>query len=340
MEPGCNITLDDVITDTSPCAFPVTLFSKTGKMYRVSCGKCYRCLKKRKMAFVNRLCYEHEAAKRTYWITLTYSDENIPTLEVSDGKEFESPQIHTYKVLNHVDVQLFLKRLRKSLNAYNCKLRYFMVGEYGPTTLRPHYHMLLFLDKVVTINIISQMLHDEWESRYGFFMLDIATKERFNYCAKYCIRPNLDLDVYRIRPPYMRCSKGIGKQFITDEKTKYYKNLITSSETLPKASVLVRDGFRFSMPRYYLDKIFSVHEKRQIAFKKQITSTRMAEDKRLFIDKLYRDYDRFKKEGDWKRMETLGESIDVYHKSVGEIARNRERNHEKWFADQLKRAKI
>ena len=63
------------------------------------------------------------------FLTLTYDDENMP--HTYDGKQN----------LDKRDVQAFLKRLRKG---YPTKLRYFMVGEYGEKTQRPHYHLALF----------------------------------------------------------------------------------------------------------------------------------------------------------------------------------------------------
>ena len=51
-------------------------------------------------------------------------------------KRPESVQILLYE-----DIQKFLKRLRK---AYRGKLRYFVAGEYGEQTARPHYHMILY----------------------------------------------------------------------------------------------------------------------------------------------------------------------------------------------------
>lgn len=58
------------------------------------------------------------------FITLTYNEAHKPLCN--------SVQIRDY--------QLFLKRLRK----HHGKFRYFLVGEYGETNHRPHYHAILF----------------------------------------------------------------------------------------------------------------------------------------------------------------------------------------------------
>jgi hypothetical protein len=58
--------------------------------------------------------------------------------------------------LNYVDVQNYIKRLRKhlfkKLGTYE-SLHFFAVGEYGPVHFRPHYHLLLFTnsDKVASV---------------------------------------------------------------------------------------------------------------------------------------------------------------------------------------------
>lgn len=64
----------------------------------------------------------HEASS---FITLTYTDENLPP----DSS------------LSSRDLQLFMKRIRK---AHGKSLRFFGVGEYGDETQRPHYHLALF----------------------------------------------------------------------------------------------------------------------------------------------------------------------------------------------------
>ena len=58
--------------------------------------------------------------------------------------------------LNYVDVQNYIKRLRKylfqQLGSYE-SLHFYAVGEYGPVHFRPHYHLLLFTnsDKVAEV---------------------------------------------------------------------------------------------------------------------------------------------------------------------------------------------
>lgn len=58
--------------------------------------------------------------------------------------------------LNYVDVQNYIKRLRKhlfqKLGSYET-LHFYAVGEYGPVHFRPHYHLLLFTnsDKVAEV---------------------------------------------------------------------------------------------------------------------------------------------------------------------------------------------
>lgn len=60
------------------------------------------------------------------FVTLTYSDENLPELGSL--------------VPRHV--QLFLKKVRKAVQP--ARLRFFCVGEYGDRSSRPHYHLALF----------------------------------------------------------------------------------------------------------------------------------------------------------------------------------------------------
>lgn len=64
------------------------------------------------------------------------------------------------------DVQLFLKRVRKSLSKYSDeKIRYYAVSEYGPKTFRAHYHVLFFYDKPETNKYFRRCVRIGWSEK-------------------------------------------------------------------------------------------------------------------------------------------------------------------------------
>lgn len=69
--------------------------------------------------------HEKRLHRVSSFVTLTYDNENLP----SGGS------------LNKRDLQLFMKRLRKSRGP---GVRFYACGEYGEQTMRPHYHAILF----------------------------------------------------------------------------------------------------------------------------------------------------------------------------------------------------
>lgn len=93
------------------------------------CGKCAACLSKRRRTWAHRIMLEslHHAGKSTF-VTLTYAEDKIP-------KDAEG-----IPTLSTRDVRDWLKRLRKAVG----KVRYFVVGEYGDVTSRPHLHAALW----------------------------------------------------------------------------------------------------------------------------------------------------------------------------------------------------
>lgn len=74
------------------------------------------------------------------FVTLTYDDEHL-VFAPGDLPE-----------LSPLDVQLFLKRLRKAYQTYQERLRindvkrfrFYLAGEYGDENWRPHYHVAFF----------------------------------------------------------------------------------------------------------------------------------------------------------------------------------------------------
>lgn len=94
------------------------------------CGRCLPCLLKRKRTWTHRIMLEALCHGDNAFLTLTYEDAKLPV--TLGGLPTLAPE----------HVRDFMKRLRKSVAPL--KLRYFIVGEYGDQTQRPHYHAAIF----------------------------------------------------------------------------------------------------------------------------------------------------------------------------------------------------
>lgn len=90
------------------------------------CGQCLPCRINRRRLWTHRIILESYCHDANSFLTLTYSDENLPP----DGGLYPP------------DVTKFIKRLREKIKPQ--KFRYYLVGEYGENTSRPHYHIALF----------------------------------------------------------------------------------------------------------------------------------------------------------------------------------------------------
>lgn len=68
--------------------------------------------------------------------------------------------------LNYVDVQNYIKRLRKylfqQLGSYET-LHFYAVGEYGPVHFRPHFHLLLFTNSSQVAEVLRQCHDKSWK---------------------------------------------------------------------------------------------------------------------------------------------------------------------------------
>lgn len=98
--------------------------SGTGLAY--GCGQCMPCRYNKRRIWMHRIMLEAAQYDDNAFVTLTYNDENLPaggTLVMEDYK-------------------LWLKRLRDRVAP--SRFRYFLVGEYGDESERPHYHAALF----------------------------------------------------------------------------------------------------------------------------------------------------------------------------------------------------
>lgn len=90
------------------------------------CGRCFPCLHKRKRVWTHRIMLESLLHKDNCFITLTYADEHLP----KGGSLAPS------------EIQQWLKRFRFAIAPL--RIRYYVIGEYGDATQRPHYHAAIF----------------------------------------------------------------------------------------------------------------------------------------------------------------------------------------------------
>lgn len=112
-------------------------YTKDGAAY--PCGQCMPCRFNRRREWQHRIMLESLCHTRKSFLTLTYSDGNLPLCVRSSGVRTESPPRSTLRPL---DLQNWLKRLRKAIEPE--RVRFFAVGEYGEISERPHYHVALF----------------------------------------------------------------------------------------------------------------------------------------------------------------------------------------------------
>lgn len=70
------------------CEHPKSILSPySGEIVTVPCGKCPTCLNVGAIRWINKLDTESRRHKYTYMVTLTYDDENVPRLGLSDDME-------------------------------------------------------------------------------------------------------------------------------------------------------------------------------------------------------------------------------------------------------------
>jgi len=100
------------------------------------CGQCLNCRIDRARLWSHRLLLESLAHAESTFVTVTYRDE-----ELSDISEKWNGSRPLLPNLVLEDAQKWIRSLRKVGGA---KIRYFLVGEYGDITQRPHYHAAVF----------------------------------------------------------------------------------------------------------------------------------------------------------------------------------------------------
>lgn len=239
--------------------FKLFEYNKKSMLYgyeQIPCGKCWACQLNYSAEWATRIMLEAQKYEHNYFITLTYDDENVPILseinyleeykmhgEVIETKEIKLENDGTWGYSLAPDhMKTFLNSLRKYFERKGHKgVKYFYCGEYGETTHRPHYHIILlncpldineFYDTYIDGNYKAHWKSKELEKYWKKGMIDIAECEWscIAYVARYCTKKldfTGDKRVYLNKgliPEYVRMSKGIGFEYFDKHKEEIYKN--------------------------------------------------------------------------------------------------------------------
>lgn len=247
------------------------------------CGCCPVCSKNIQSQIFPRIRESMLGHRHTIFFTLTCTDEHI---KYAVDKE-------TGEVLKYNDdmkpyLQLLLKRIdtrlrRKYPETFTKKHKgyeYYFCLEYGPTTQRPHLH------GVINHNYCDDDFTDvflDWKRKIGYTVVKpikrtdtSAFSKVAHYVSKYSSKGVLD-SLFRhfcnktIPAPWRIYSSGFGKSYLSrkqlswhraeDIRRRDFKNpysyITTRADTIYKRMCYHTDGYSFSMPLYYKDKIIA-----------------------------------------------------------------------------------
>lgn len=208
-----NLRLGSITNFVSPvsCEHPKLIFNHfLGRFIQVPCRQCNTCKLNHSNSWVQRLEAERKHFPYVFFVTCTYNEAHLPlgravehtnyfefcsdltdvhfTISKSDLSSTEITHWQKNKTFGYcdvVDIQLFHKRLRKLISKINEteKLLYYAVAEYGPTTLRPHFHILYFFKSREVARYFSKVVCQAW--RNGTCDTQFVSGAATSYVARY-----------------------------------------------------------------------------------------------------------------------------------------------------------
>lgn len=218
----------------------------------VPCGKCLACKLDRARDWTCRNLLELQQHDKACFVTLTYDDIHVPRTMYAEPTNGEVAG-DAYTLVRR-DLQLFLKRLRKKHN-----VRYFACGEYGDTTARPHYHMILYGYRPDDLEFFNLVRHNPYYTSdeltklwgKGHVMVGDVSSQSIGYVARYTTKKlyGEDAEYYQacnLLPPFLACSlkPAIGYQALMDNMEQYADagRIVISTDA---------GGKTYPLPRYF-----------------------------------------------------------------------------------------
>ncbi len=234
-------------------------FYDRSKLLQIPCGQCIGCRLEYSRQWANRCMLELQYHDSAYFATFTYDDDHVPRTSYGDPETGEAIPALT---LDKRDFQLLMKRIRKRFP--NDKIRFFMSGEYGSKTYRPHYHAILFglhLSDLTVYKTVKEggMYYTYYNSPSlqacwpkGYVVVGEVTWESCAYTARYVMKKLKGAEakfyeVHNIVPEFTLMSRrpGIARQYFDDHPELYNQpnpEIIISTE---------KGGKKFRPPKYF-----------------------------------------------------------------------------------------
>jgi len=213
---------------------------------QVPCGRCVFCLQKKRRHWQFRLDQEMKRSSSAYFVTLTYNDKEIPN-SVLGKTSLHKADIVKFNKRLRAEIHRDLKRQEKKLKTTLAepKIKYFLIGEYGPETKRPHYHAVYFNVPPPVMNKLPKL----W--KLGIVQVDVLNHQRIGYVTKYMICQEHEYNGKE--QPFQLSSNHIGLDYLTRNRKNISENL--------RNYVIDDNGKKIDMPKYYKDLLYDKEQK-------------------------------------------------------------------------------
>lgn len=158
----------------------------------------------------NRSLSKYEEVKDNWFLSMDAIRSFIAKTKTStpygvDGEISDRYGDNLIPFLNYVDVQNYIKRLRKhlfqKLGSYET-LHFYAVGEYGPVHFRPHYHLLLFTNSEKVSQVLRYCHDKSWTFGRSDFQRTAGGASSYvaSYVNSLCSAPLLYRSCRAFRP--------------------------------------------------------------------------------------------------------------------------------------------
>lgn len=204
---------------------------------QIPCKKCLGCRLDKSKEWSVRNVLESLSFDNNFFITLTLDDDNVLS-EVTYEDEFSGSQSIFVPTLRKKDVQDFMKNLRRYFEYHynHTGIRYFACGEYGSTTNRPHYHILVYNCPIQDLQYYkssngstlfnSDALTKIWNK--GHVVIAPFSYETAAYVSRYVLKKvnhdDVDYKALHLHPEFIMMSTkpGIGRKYYDEHKDMIY----------------------------------------------------------------------------------------------------------------------